>query len=966
MDGTPRRCYSEHGASSSSKTVRLAPSHVATKIRKAQLRQTKASQLLPRASRIVSPTFLGNVNRNLSAFPFSLRLPQPLPSWGDIQTSKKQLDGADNFPLIDTVIADPIKDSDKTRTMAETEFYEHTDLDGVARRRSIMRTVNKDDCLRGRGANPRTGMVTPDVYSLAGSSDYVAEQREQTKLPSAQWKLRDNQWISEIQDEDKGIHLPEQDIHQATEAQAQPLTSNNLRTFSNSVLEDRSTHRLLSPSTEAILNVRKIRRKPIGGPSKASNVSNEPYTQRSVSEDTVIHTPPIEKILQNNTETFCFFSPDDVERVRRRNKPTVYPNHLHDRLPFLGQLAKPRTMNHTQGFASGTAKSLRLEKCLRMNGGPYPSPASVPQSMTERPRTENPRAFLPAAPRAYLSDLATTGIQSQEQTLRPAHHATHQNRSLRRQESIVTATRNVMANDLSAREKEAKSGTSWSPETSLNTTTLTYREQINSHDIRQMQEDQSSSKRCTSPKGDLDIPNGHLKGPLGPPESHTDLGHITSTAKRRPALGTRTNATIGTSKDLELTRTAQQSPLSLTGMSNTKGEEVAEVTVRAPAADAVKTDLPYRTGSDTSIDLSSVASSNALSPELDLHDHSTCCPKCCVEFNCHAGCLGHSPQGEVDKSETSSLPSVGIFDASFETSVKAINEVLLTPQDKRGSALAKLRQAFTESIWHVNSSLTRESAKQKPLKRTLRRPSPVRGQPIISDPVRKTKTPRVTDVKQAKVAAAKAMGANSTANRRLPQGPQPAKSKDSWTRLRKASTIIDSHTSKNEANECRKVSAATFTTQLDTIKDNGHEKDEDIIESDVDDVAAKSARAESVIGKIEALVLSGSISNPLLACRPTMLEHGPALFGKWKEITMITLDTMTILLCIIYDYKRTGRLVIPGDVSLTELMGNCLRALLHLMIAACIYALLVEISRVALCVLRILLLPVRLCAWVVG
>ena len=79
----------------------------------------------------------------------------------------------------------------------EGQFHEPEPQEGtVRRRRSHMRTVSKDDYLLARGANPRTGMVTPGIHSA--SSSYEEEQTLKARgvLPTPKWRQRGEQWIS--------------------------------------------------------------------------------------------------------------------------------------------------------------------------------------------------------------------------------------------------------------------------------------------------------------------------------------------------------------------------------------------------------------------------------------------------------------------------------------------------------------------------------------------------------------------------------------------------------------------------------------------------------------------------------------------------------------------------------------------------------------------------------------------------
>ncbi|KAK4910146.1 hypothetical protein LTR66_017453, partial [Elasticomyces elasticus] len=83
--------------------------------------------------------------------------------------SKKQLDGPiEPFPSIAAVLKTPGSLS-HDRAAGEDTYYEAIGEDGVTRRVSLMNSVSKDDYLLARGANPRTGLITPGFNSAAGS-----------------------------------------------------------------------------------------------------------------------------------------------------------------------------------------------------------------------------------------------------------------------------------------------------------------------------------------------------------------------------------------------------------------------------------------------------------------------------------------------------------------------------------------------------------------------------------------------------------------------------------------------------------------------------------------------------------------------------------------------------------------------------------------------------------------------------
>jgi len=85
-----------------------------------------------------------------------------------------------------------------------------------------------------------------------------------------------------------------------------------------------------------------------------------------------------------------------------------------------------------------------------------------------------------------------------------------------------------------------------------------------------------------------------------------------------------------------------------------------------------------------------------------------------------------------------------------------------------------------------------------------------------------------------------------------------------------------------------------------------------------------------------------------------------------KDMVIVIVDTASVISAMLFEYNRTGAFAVPSGSSASEVFGNCLRSILYLMITTCIYALVVKILRTALVILRLVLLPVRICAWVLG
>lgn len=75
-------------------------------------------------------------------------------------------------------------------------------------RRSIMRTVSHEDYLLARGANPRTGVVTPIVHSGSSSTDDQDFLRAREMPQHPKWRLKGDQWVSLSLDEPTPLPSP--------------------------------------------------------------------------------------------------------------------------------------------------------------------------------------------------------------------------------------------------------------------------------------------------------------------------------------------------------------------------------------------------------------------------------------------------------------------------------------------------------------------------------------------------------------------------------------------------------------------------------------------------------------------------------------------------------------------------------------------------------------------------------------
>ena len=90
----------------------------------------------------------------------------------------------------------PKRAIDDLRRDVEGKFYEDIDHNGTVRRRSMIRNVSRDDYLLARGANPRTGIVTPGCHGASSSLEEAEILRKRGIALPPKWRQRGDEWIS--------------------------------------------------------------------------------------------------------------------------------------------------------------------------------------------------------------------------------------------------------------------------------------------------------------------------------------------------------------------------------------------------------------------------------------------------------------------------------------------------------------------------------------------------------------------------------------------------------------------------------------------------------------------------------------------------------------------------------------------------------------------------------------------------
>ena len=866
------------------------------------------------------------------------------------KSSNTQIDGAERFPNIATVIDKSRRDN--LRSMAEADFYEAIGRDGVVKRRSVMRSVAKDDCLLGRGANPRTGLITPDAVSVVGSLDTNVQLLRAQQSPSAKWKMDGDQWISveSTNPGKKASHANNTSLRNEGR-KASPLTESNLQSHAKQQEREASeTHTLtpvrskakarqsslshqinastppeeqnrqasdVIPTPSSSMDVNKIRRKPVS----ASKGSIQPLSngERSTSTDTVIKTPTVKL---SRTE---YFSPEDVVQ-RPSHELSAVPSIDGRNISFLDQMVEHQSAprQHLGCFTDRVSKREQLEQSLRTSSGPYPSTHSnhrFPQIdvglvVPMVPNTSRPR--YPSRP-AQMAQSLPKG--------RPRY--------------LSASPRPIMMNRV--REKQQM------PQP-FREQDMLHKQLMTAHRSRS-----DAVLRDCRPHELVEEPVMNMEAAANLSQRpHFGQGQNTSQPVHSPRHGKdqslQHNSDHRRNDHSSETTTVVLDPLSSTGTvaHQTNVEEDAEDSTSSvddlprPPEPAFATKAVKHSGRPAHHTLS-----ETVSTEQSEIDHSKCCPDCCVRFDCHDSCLGHaSPAVSSTASETSSLLSIGVFDSNFATSVEAVNEMLMTPKHERISKLAKLGNVFAGQ-WPARSPSPKRHEKKPELSiRTLhdKHFQHKTQRPSISSPV-------LVNSKGAITAAVKAM--------EITQRPKPTRmnAHDDGIRHRKHAAIPDRSKYHSTANQSRRLSQKGFQMNSSEWLSAANDSMEGI---------PASHDRFSLISRMSSVMCRSQFQLNQFSNMADLMPQILPFLGQLRNMLAIVSDTTSTITGLAVEYKCSGTMTLPNSITAAELVGNVLRSFLFVMIGACLYALFAKVTRAVLVVLRIVLLPVRLCAWVIG
>ncbi|KAK4937638.1 hypothetical protein LTR10_021784 [Elasticomyces elasticus] len=297
------------------------------------------------------------------------------------------------------------------------------------------RPVHRDDYLLARGANPRTGVITPGTHSASSSIDYYEDAPARGSGPQGRWRQKGEQWVSS----DLGRVTPPKQRHQGP----YPYTLRTPRRLAsgdmNSSMGD-SVHvlrppgpqqaapRELPPDTSATFRLLKhsegidiypeisfsdinkplpleepnedsaLRRKAVGSPPNKMSMDHgsEVQGRRNDSEETVLRTPRFQLDLRTSSAPV----PARVRNITPLDKDKDLPTLPRDsdaslikeyqtiatQNPFLDPPKMNPTTDGPASRTSNTSGRPPVEKdlpCLPMNSGPFQwNQAATPNRQT--------------------------------------------------------------------------------------------------------------------------------------------------------------------------------------------------------------------------------------------------------------------------------------------------------------------------------------------------------------------------------------------------------------------------------------------------------------------------------------------------------------------------------------------------------------------------------------------------------
>lgn len=837
----------------------------------------------------------------------------------------------------------------------------------ISRNRTLFKTVDRDDTLVARAANPRTGLITPAATSVSSSTKegYLGPAVDVSQ--SAQWTLHNNQWISV----ERGTNLDAiEKVGYEKIGTDKPLHATNSG-FDNQVVPQQVT---TGSAFVAALRLahQTVRRKAVGSPARAvpdrSRSNDAGLGFRSTAAE---HRISSAAIVSQHSETKHGGLPHGLAVISESQ--TAQADHFNRQIARLRHGAK-RDMSQF-----GTDHLLPQ----RMEDGPYPATSVMGRSLRL-----HGSATLDARGRGQHR---TGGIQ-----VSPAQH-----RGVRRiyrqptppwmkPKGTLIGPRNITNDGTPQRLHGYSEGRS-----------PAYG-QYSEGEARTTQPRRGSPVRsfsqpyvhmCTNLDSANSVPARQIQARLLESDAWTTESH--------EPLPTNTLEHAHTMPDLYLNSNQEHSvatqdavPLSRPTMPSRKMGMVPVPTVtenpgfeqRQTESDVIDTghnytavcsgalleqiDLPNvqhhairRRGSSVQLP---VPAFQLVRAAATAHGHDKCCPRCCRDHGCHDGCLGHvrKTNDSIDVNDSNSKAVAGSDHASIsslENSIKSLHEF----NARKASKMAKIRAMFVPSARDepVLTPFDMLDEPRAPLKDTLREPTESPPQTILARRAAeeaKSATPKVTSP-----------GALNAA-RTVMDAPASPKPRPSGPRIEKGAVKVKEFRDKTDHDETI-VSAALrhtanagkrmITRHEDVVLEGGESstKSQDRTVTSQSPSTRKRFSFSSTISDLYPVRLL------LLRERYSVLnETASLLLDKTLAMLSVMFTTTSTLATIALDYNRTRVLQLPKDVTGTELAAGCLKSALYLMVCAGMMTGILRLLAFFIAVLRIILLPLKVVAWIIG
>lgn len=835
------------------------------------------------------------------------------------------------------------------------------DTASVSKDPSLFKTVDRDDLLVARAANPRTGLITPAATSISGSNreGYVGSTIDVTQ--SAQWALHNNQWVSVERHTNLG--LIEESSQGRAGAQHQPLGAPSSIKSHPLVIavhndlpvthhETKGSANLISSPTETLHQT--IGRKAVGSHARDARSATDSVTR------------PYENAHVGITE--------GVTRQRLSSVP----------IPAQLTIVKNGATSHDSSVASGGRTSQAIdvgEHTTRPWQGGKRGKSCVDTDRLLAQCIEDGPYPATLARRQYLRSHGSAAREVRSSQHEDLQTNIVQHRGMRRVYRQPTPPWLGPRGPLTGPRDIAKINPYVSPGVGSNFRDPVYT-RYHGGEIRSLQPILEASTRSFSQSRAYTT-------------THTDT---TTAAPRRQSKSLEAEAQTAhgqypatvTASSLRLDASSEQdAPTTQLHAASDRPSMPSRKMGMLPVPTVAENSCPVQGGSSTTvIDTGSkcrAVSNRVLLEQIDLpnvghspmsrrdssaqlpvpavqlvraataaNDHSRCCGKCCRDHDCHDGCLGHIERSKVDTKAIPGSDQASI--SSLENSIKNLHEF----NAQKASKIAKLRAIFTPSPRDELVLTPFDMLDEPPasLKQSLREKEELFAQTILARRAAeqaKKIDPNVSS-SGALNAAKIVMDAYGCPETR-PKGPRIEEKRRA---VKKTGAVAGGASPtmlappRHTANASKRVMSRHEDTTVRAV--------EELVESQDPGVSTKKRFSFSS-------TLSDVYAVRLLLLReryPILNETASVLLDKILGMSSVMFTTTSTLMTIVFDYSRTGILQLPGGVTGTALIAGCGQSILYLMICAGVMASILRLLGVVVAVLRIILLPVKIVAWIIG